>query len=69
MPTVVTSLKHVKSEQDQRCASCRADFIPVEDSGSRVLTLKIGEQETVSALMCGGCASKWAHGTTLKLEG
>jgi hypothetical protein len=69
MPNVVTSLKHVKSEQDQRCANCGAMFIPVEDSGSRVLSLKVGDQEMVSALMCGGCTSKWAYGATMTLKG
>jgi hypothetical protein len=69
MPNVVTSLKHVKSEQEQRCASCAALFIPVEDSGSRVLSLKVADQEPISALMCGGCASKWAYGATTTLKG
>lgn len=68
MPNLVTSLKHVKSEQDQRCAACSAMFIPAEDSGSRVLSIKAPDQEPFSALMCGGCHSKWSHGTTMTLK-
>ena len=65
-PTV--SLKHVPSQQDQRCAVCSALFVPAEDSGSRVLSIKPADQEPFSALMCGGCHSKWSHGTTVTLR-
>jgi hypothetical protein len=65
-PTV--SLKHVASQQDQRCAVCSALFVPAEDSGSRVLSIKAADQEPFSALMCGGCHSKWSHGTTVTLR-
>lgn len=68
MITVTTSLKHVASQNDQRCGACSALFIPAEDSGSRVLSLKAPDQEPFSALMCGGCASKWAHGATMTLK-
>ena len=65
-PTV--SLKHVASQQDQRCAVCSALFVPAEDSGSRILSIKAADQEPFSALMCGGCHSKWSHGTTVTLR-
>jgi hypothetical protein len=65
-PTV--SLKHVASRQDQHCAVCSALFVPAEDSGSRVLSIKAADQEPFSALMCGGCHSKWSHGTTVTLR-
>jgi hypothetical protein len=65
-PTV--SLKHVASQEDQRCAVCSARFVPAEDSGSRVLSIKPADQEPFSALMCGGCHSKWSHGTTVTLR-
>ena len=68
MISVTTSLKHVASQQDQRCAACSAVFIPAEDSGSRVLSLKVPDRELFSALMCGGCHSKWSHGTMLTLR-
>jgi len=68
MTSFTTSLKHVPSQTDQRCSSCSALFVPAEDSGSRVLSIKAQDQEPVSALLCGGCHSKWSHGTTLTLR-
>ncbi len=65
-PTV--SLKHVRLERDEPCGVCGATFIAAEDSGSRVLTIKTGDQ-AFSALMCGGCHSKWSHGTTVTFRG
>ena len=68
MTNLTVSLKHVASQHDQRCAVCSALFIPAEDSGSRVLSLKAPDREPFSALMCGGCHSKWSHGTTVTLR-
>ena len=41
---------------------CGARFIAAEDSGSRVILIRQGD-DTFTGLMCGGCASKWSHGT------
>jgi hypothetical protein len=68
METLTISVKHVASERSQPCAVCAALFIPAEDSGSRVLWIKPPEQEAFGALMCGGCYSKWSHGTTVTLR-
>jgi hypothetical protein len=67
MAEVTISLRHQASADEQPCGVCGADFIPVEDSGSRVLGLKSGSQE-FSFLMCGGCHSKWIHGTTVRVR-
>ena len=58
-PTV--SLKHVNLAREEACGICGAAFVPGEDSGSRVLTIRAGE-DTFAALMCGGCHSKWSNG-------
>jgi hypothetical protein len=58
-PTV--SIRHVKLDRDEPCGICNAPFVPSEDSGSRVLTIRTGD-DSFAALMCGGCASKWSHG-------
>lgn len=58
-PTV--SIKHLKLAQQESCGLCGASFVPVEDSGSRVLTIKTVD-DGFTALMCGGCFSKWSHG-------
>ena len=58
-PTV--SVKHVKLTGDEACGICGASFVPAEDSGSRVLTIKTTD-DNFAALMCGGCYSKWSHG-------
>jgi hypothetical protein len=68
MDTVTISVKHVASQRDQPCAVCAAMFIPAEDSGSRVLSMSLPQQETFGGLLCGGCYSKWAHGTTVTLR-
>jgi hypothetical protein len=68
MPDVMLSLRPARSDKEQRCGVCGADFVPAEDSGSRVLSLKPGGQDAVSGLMCGGCHSKWAHGSTVTLK-
>ena len=69
MTTLTLSVKHVRSDHEQPCAACGAQFAPSEDSGSRVLSIKTPDQEPFSALMCGGCYSKWSHGTTVTLRG
>jgi hypothetical protein len=62
------SVKHVPSAASQPCAACTVVFVPSEDSGSRVLTVKAPEQATFGALLCGGCYSKWSHGTAMTLR-
>lgn len=64
----VLSLKHVKSDDNQQCSGCGAEFVPSEDSGSRQLGLRGGDL-SFGALLCGGCHSKWSHGTPLTLKG
>jgi hypothetical protein len=68
MTTLTVSVTHMQSNREQPCAVCRAQFAPSEDSGSRVLSIRVPEQEPFSALMCGGCYSKWSHGTTVTLR-
>jgi hypothetical protein len=68
MPTVILSLKRTRSDQEQPCGVCGAAFIPLEDSGARVLKMKTPEQDILTGLMCGGCHSKWSGGTTVNLN-
>ena len=68
MKTLTISLKHVDSGRSQPCAACGALFVPGEDSGSRVLSIKAPEQDAFGALLCGGCYSKWTHGATMTLR-
>jgi hypothetical protein len=68
MPTVTISLRRTKSEEEQACGVCGAWFMPLEDSGSRVLSVKAGDQDAITALMCGGCHSKWSGGMTVTLK-
>jgi hypothetical protein len=68
MPNVTIALRPARSNQAQRCSVCDADFVPAEDSGSRVLSLRLGDHEAVTGVMCGGCHSKWSHGTTVTLK-
>ena len=68
MATVILSLKRTKSEAEHRCGVCGASFAPIEDSGSRIFSMKSGEQETETAIMCGGCYSKWSAGATMTLR-
>jgi len=67
MASVTISLRHQPASEEQSCGVCGASFIPVEDSGSRMLGLKSGTQE-FSFLMCGGCHSKWTHGATVTIR-
>ena len=62
------SLRPARSDQPQHCGVCDADFVPAEDSGSRVLSFRVSGQEAMTGVLCGGCASKWAHGTTITLQ-
>jgi hypothetical protein len=66
--TLTLSVKHVPSDREQPCAVCGAAFASSEDSGSRVFSMKRPDQDSVSALMCGGCYSKWSHGTTVNVR-
>ena len=68
MNTLTVSLKHVASQRNQPCAVCGALFVPAEDTGSRVLSIKAVDQEAVGGLMCGGCYSKWSHGAAVTLR-
>ena len=68
MPNVMISLTRTRSDQEQPCGVCGARFVPLEDSGSRVLKVRTTNGETVSGLLCGGCHSKWSSGTTVTLN-
>jgi hypothetical protein len=68
MDTLTISLRHVASERNQPCAVCAALFVPAEDSGSRVLSIKAPAQEAFGGLMCGGCYSKWSHGASIVIR-
>ena len=59
------TLTRAQSTHEQRCAICGAEFVPAEDSGSRLLSLMPADQQLLSVLMCGGCHSKWSHGVTV----
>ena len=65
MATLTLSLKHAPLNREESCAVCRARFTPSEDSGSRLLSIAGLGQEPFRMLMCGGCYSKWSHGTTV----
>jgi hypothetical protein len=67
MAEVTVSLRHDPAAEELVCGVCGAAFVPGEDSGSRVLGLKSGSQE-FSFLMCGGCHSKWTHGTAVRIR-
>jgi hypothetical protein len=68
MDNLTISVRHVASDKSQPCAVCGALFVPAEDTGSRVLSLKAPEREAFGALMCGGCYSKWSHGAAVTLR-
>ena len=68
MKTPTLSLRHLRLDRDEPCSVCGAIFNAAEDSGSRVLTIKPTDQDMFSALICGGCHSKWSHGTTVTLR-
>ena len=62
------SVTHVASQRNAPCAVCSALFVPAEDSGSRVLSIKAPDHDVFGALLCGGCYSKWSHGTTVAIR-
>ena len=64
----VLALKHLPSHDNHQCSGCGAEFVPSEDSGSRLLSLR-GPDTAFSALLCGGCHSKWSHGSPITLKG
>jgi hypothetical protein len=64
----ILTLKHIPSDDNKRCTGCGAEFVPAEDSGSRLLSLR-GPDVSFGALLCGGCHSKWSHGSPLALRG
>ena len=68
MNTLTVSLTHVQSNREQPCAVCGAKFVPSQDTGSRVLSIKAPAEEPLGALMCGGCHSKWSHGTAVTIR-
>jgi hypothetical protein len=68
MDSLTVSLKHVASNREQPCGVCGANFVPAEDSGSRVLSIRPEGEAARGALMCGGCHSKWTHGQTITLR-
>lgn len=67
MAEVTISLKYNPSNEDHECGVCGATFVPAEDSGSRAFTIGTGKQDFIS-MMCGGCYSKWSHGTTVRIR-
>ena len=69
MTSLTVSLRHIASQRNQPCAACGALFVPAEDSGSRVLSIKLPDRDVVGGLMCGGCYSKWAHGAAITIRG
>ena len=68
MNTLTVSLTHVQSNREQPCAVCGAQFVPSQDTGSRVLSIKAPAEEPLGALMCGGCHSKWSHGAAITIR-
>jgi hypothetical protein len=68
MTSMTLSLKHAPFRDDQTCGVCGASFVPEEDSGSRMITMSSTGAEPFTALMCGGCHSKWSHGSTVTLR-
>ncbi len=51
MKTLTISVKHVASGKSQPCAACEAGFVPAEDTGSRVLSIKAPEEHPYGALL------------------
>ena len=65
---VTLSVRHAPFDDEQSCAVCGARFVSSEDSGSRLFSMRTTEREPFDALMCGGCYSKWSHGTTVTIR-
>ena len=68
MTPLTLSLTRAHLAHEQPCAVCGAEFVPAEDSGSRLLSLMPADQEPFGVLMCGGCHSKWSHGVTVTIR-
>ena len=68
MTPLTLCLTRAQSGHEQACAICRAEFVPAEDAGSRLLSLGPADEEPFSVLMCGGCHSKWSHGVTVTVR-
>jgi len=68
MTPLTLGLTRAQAVHEQPCAICGAEFVPAEDSGSRLLTLMPADQEPFGVLMCGGCHSKWSHGVTVTVR-
>ncbi|HVD91350.1 MAG TPA: hypothetical protein VNC21_03670 [Vicinamibacterales bacterium] len=68
MANVTMSVKHQASQREQPCGVCGATFVPAEDSGSRVFSMRTADGPPFTGLLCGGCASKWTHGATVTLR-
>ena len=68
MKDVTVSVKHMASQRSQPCGVCSAAFVPAEDSGSRVFSMKVPHQDVFEVLLCGGCYSKWSHGMTVTIR-
>jgi hypothetical protein len=68
MNDVTMFVRHLASPRNQPCAVCSALFVPAEDSGSRVFSMKAPDQDVFEALLCGGCYSKWSHGMTVTIR-
>lgn len=68
MTPLTLCLTRAQSAHEQPCGICGAEFVPAEDSGSRLLSLMPADQEPFSVLMCGGCHSKWSHGVTVTVR-
>ncbi len=67
MTTTTMANKHVATHENRECSGCGADFVPSEDSGSRMVSIR--GDVNFAALLCGGCHSKWSHGSPLTLKG
>jgi hypothetical protein len=65
MTTLGLCLNKSTLTSKETCAVCAAVFVPAEDAGSRMLSLMVPDQATLTVLMCGGCHSKWSHGVTV----
>lgn len=68
MNTLTISVTHVASRIHQLCGVCAASFVPAEDTGSRILSMKGDQLDGFNGLLCGGCYSKWSHGTVVDLR-
>jgi len=68
MKDLTISVKHIASQRSQPCTVCNALFVPAEDTGSRVFSIRVPDEDVSGALLCGGCYSKWSHGMTVTIR-